>query len=93
MDDGRLQPESKIMTSSIRLKTSLECFTRKEGMRWLAACPVLDVHTQGRTEPEARRLIQEAVTLWFQSCIERNTLQEALQECGFTLVQEPASDS
>lgn len=53
----------------------------------LAACPVLDVHTQGRTEPEARRLIQEAVTLWVQSCIERNTLQE----CGFTLVLQSSS--
>lgn len=50
---------------------------------WIAGCPSLDVYSQGESEAEATRNLQEAVELWMDSCIERNTLSAALQELGW----------
>jgi len=71
------------MTESIHLEVQLKGVVRREGKRWIAGCPSLNVYSQGRTREDARRCIKEAVELWFESCLERGTLGAALQEVGF----------
>ncbi len=63
----------------------------KEGI-WAALCRSLDVASQGNSEQEAKDNLQEAVTLWIDSCVERGTLGKALRELGFnrTLAGSPA---
>jgi predicted RNase H-like HicB family nuclease len=39
--------------------------------------------TQAETERQAMESLREAVELWFESCISRNVLDEALVEAGF----------
>ena len=52
--------------------------------RWVvASCSVLDVHSQGGTEEEARRNLQEALSVFFVSCFERGVLEAVLRDCGF----------
>ena len=52
--------------------------------RWvLASCPILDVHSQGDTEDEAKENLIEALHLFFLSCLERGTLDDVMRECGF----------
>ena len=46
--------------------------------------PTLGVASQGRTREEAERNLIEAAQLFFESCFERNRLDEALKELGFT---------
>ncbi|NLH49454.1 MAG: type II toxin-antitoxin system HicB family antitoxin [Myxococcales bacterium] len=52
----------------------------REGNSWVSICPPLDLSTCGDSFEEALRNTSEAITLWFQSCLRRGTLEKALQE-------------
>jgi predicted RNase H-like HicB family nuclease len=81
--------------SIVSYKVSLQAVLRLDGRQWLAWCPSLDVMTQAETKKKALTSLQEAVELWFESCIERDVLDEALTEAGFlqlTPTPSPAED-
>lgn len=69
--------------SLVTLSVKLEARTRYDGRVWLAWCPPLDVMTQAENEQQALASLREAVELWFESCIARNALDQALTEAGF----------
>lgn len=72
------------MTETISLDVNLQAYVRREtDRRWIATCPLIDVVTQGRTLVDAKACLQEAVELWFESCIERGVLDQALREANF----------
>jgi predicted RNase H-like HicB family nuclease len=72
------------MTETISLDVRLQAFVRRDtARRWIASCPLIGVTTQGATEADARECLQEAVELWFESCIERGVLEQALREANF----------
>jgi len=78
--------ESAVVMSGsvVALSIKLEAATRKKGKIWLAWCPPLDVTTQADTKQRALASLKQAVELWFESCIARNVLEEALLEAGFS---------
>jgi len=41
------------------------------------------VHSQGKTEVQAKKNLIEALSLFLESCHERGTLDAMLKECGF----------
>jgi predicted RNase H-like HicB family nuclease len=69
--------------SVLALSIKLEAATRQEGDAWLAWCLPIDVTTQAETKQRALASLKQAVELWFESCIARNVLEEALLEAGF----------
>src|SRR3954464_10381427 len=72
------------MTQTIALEINLQAYVRREtAQRWIATCPHIGVVTQGESSSDARRCLQEAVELWFESCIERGVLDQALREANF----------
>lgn len=72
------------MVETIALEVNLQAFVRREtAERCVAACPQIGVVSQGRTIREAKACLQEAVELWFESCIERGVLDRALREANF----------
>jgi predicted RNase H-like HicB family nuclease len=72
------------MTESIALDVNLQAFVRRDTpRRWVATCPMVGVASQGKTAEEARGFLQEAVELWFESCVERGVLDQALREANF----------
>ena len=72
------------MTESIALAVHLQAFVRRDTpRRWVASCPIVGVVSQGKTDEDARRCLQEAVELWFESCVERGVLDQALREANF----------
>lgn len=72
------------MIETVTVEVNLHAFIRRETRtRWVAVCPSVGVASQGETEPKARRAIQEAVQFWFESCIERGTLDRALKDANF----------
>jgi predicted RNase H-like HicB family nuclease len=73
--------------SVVNLSVRLEAAFRQEGDSWLAWCPPLDVMTQAESKKAALESLKEAVELWFESCIERGVLEEALAEVGFQPVK------
>ena len=44
---------------------------------------MVGVVSQGQTADDAKRCLQEAIELWFESCIERGVLDQALREANF----------
>ena len=64
---------------------------RRKGKWYVSSCPLLDVYSQGRTEPEAKRNLVEALVEFLLSCFERGTLNEVLWEAGFIPVAEAPS--
>ena len=72
------------MGDIIKLQLMLRAFIRKETKnRWVAVCPSIDVASQGSSKDDAQRCLREAVELWFESCIERGVLDQAMRECNF----------
>lgn len=70
---------TQVETCSIRLKT----WFRRDGGTWIAWCRAINVLSQAETKQGAVEAIREAVELWFESCVERGVLVEALGEVGF----------
>ncbi len=75
------------MQNSVELTIKLQTLISQEDGIWLAECPSIDVATQAETESAAFAAIDEAVKAWFESCLERGVLREALLESGFTLAK------
>jgi predicted RNase H-like HicB family nuclease len=72
------------MSESITLEVALEAYVRRERpAAWVSVCPQIGVASQGATNARAKVALQEAVELWFESCIERGVLEQALREANF----------
>ena len=56
----------------------------KEGDVYVSYCPKLDVSSCGDTIDEARRMIKEAVTLFIEEAEKMGTLNNILEEAGYT---------
>lgn len=67
----------------VKFEISLRASVEKEGAWYIASCPALDVHSQGKTERKALRNLYEALRLFIESCWERGTLDAVLKNEGF----------
>jgi predicted RNase H-like HicB family nuclease len=69
---------------TVTLDVNLKAFIRREKARlWVAICPTLGVASQGKDKDSAMRSLHEAVELWFESCIERGVLDQAMREANW----------
>ncbi|MDA0207013.1 MAG: hypothetical protein O3A53_16900 [Acidobacteria bacterium] len=75
--------ESLKSQGSVTYTISLPAWLRRDGRQWIARCPSVDVLTQATTKVAAKNALKEAVLAWFESCIDRGVLEEALFEVGF----------
>ena len=57
----------------------------KEGAQFIAHAMPLDVMSSGQTPEQARHALDEAVRLFLDTAAEVGTLQEVLEEVGYTL--------
>jgi hypothetical protein len=64
------------MLNSVDLSFSLGAVLRNDEGVWVAWCPLLDSAVQS---------LESAVEGWFESCLDRGVLKEALREAGFEL--------
>lgn len=71
------------MVVKVQFTTQLPFLIKKRRKHFLASCPILDVHSQGETQEQAKNNLADALVLFFQSCFERGTLDEVLKESGF----------
>ena len=74
------------MQNEVKVSVNLQVALRLDGDAWVGYCPSLDMASQGDTEEEALNAVKEAVELWFESCLERGVLAQALEESGFKRV-------
>ena len=70
-------------TNRITLRLSVPIETFREGNMHVAGCEPLHVYSQGATPDEARKNVEEALSLFVASCFERGTLERVLLDSGF----------
>ncbi|HKI86358.1 MAG TPA: type II toxin-antitoxin system HicB family antitoxin [Thermoanaerobaculia bacterium] len=73
------------MSNTVFVGVKVRGVARKEGDVFVAGFPRLDVYSQGETLEEAKANAEDALRLWVESCVERNTLRDALIELGWHL--------
>ena len=70
----------------VQLKLSVQI--TKQGGRFVAWTPVLDLSTSGRTETEAKKRFAEAVQIFIEELVEAGTVDEVLRGLGWTKSQQ-----
>jgi len=76
------------MPNKIIILTAHLPFKIKKRSKWfVSSCPILDIYSQGRTEQEAIKNLEEALSLFFISCLEIGTLDQILKNCGFIVAK------
>jgi predicted RNase H-like HicB family nuclease len=86
-----LKREEQPVLDTVEITLCLVCTVKREGRnRWVTGCPKLDLFSQGKSEDEAKRALEEAIFLWVEDCFERGTLEQALEEVGFRKVHPAA---
>ena len=75
------------MQTNVQFNADLPISIKKKKKWFLATCSILDVHSQGETEEQARHNLGEALSLFFLSCFERGVLDDVLKDCGFRAAQ------
>jgi len=59
----------------------------REGKRFIAYSPVLDLSTSGKSYEEAKKRFKEIVNIFFEELIKKGTLEEVLRDLGWRRVQ------
>ena len=67
------------------LKVNMTVEVWQKEARYLARCPELDFVAQGKDAEEAKRNLLEVMEIQFEEMSELGTLEDYLQECGYTL--------
>jgi len=70
-----------------KIKVNLPVSFLKEGNKFVAYTPVLDISTSGRTLKETQKRFSELVEIFFEELIEMGTLDEVLRNLGWTKLQ------
>ena len=85
-----LRKKGKSLMPTAVFQITLPAKIKKKRDRFISSCAVLDIHSQGYTEEEAKKNLVQAIKLFFISCYERGILDETLKECGFQASRAPA---
>jgi predicted RNase H-like HicB family nuclease len=70
------------MLQDIHMELKLPIIIEKKERWFVSSCPLLDVYSQGETYEKAQENIIEALTAFFEGCLEMGTLEQVLKECG-----------
>jgi len=76
---------------AVQFSLHLPAKVTKKKKWFVASCPILDVHSQGETEDQAKKSLAEALSLFFISCHDRGALDAILKDCGFISVHPSAT--
>ena len=55
----------------------------KEGKRYIAYSPALELSTSGKNETQAKKHFEEAVDIFFEEVVEAGTLEDVLANLGW----------
>jgi len=77
--------------SALKLNVSIS----KQGKRYVAYAPALDITTSGKSERDAQKKFTELVELFLEELSEKGTLEQVLTELGWrkvrNVLQPPAT--
>lgn len=67
----------------VKVELSLSVRFHKKGNWWISQCPDLDLYSQGHTKSEAKTNLEDALAFFIESCVDRGTVFQVLEEAGF----------
>ena len=67
----------------VSIQTKLSVTFLREGKRFVAYSPVLDLSTSGKNFAEAKKRFEEIVEIFFEEIAEKGTAQEVLENLGW----------
>ena len=65
------------------ISLSLPVFITKQGRRFVAYTPALDISTSGTSEKDAKKKFGELVSLFLEEILEAGTVDDVLSELGW----------
>lgn len=65
------------------VQTNLSVTFLREGRRFIAYSPALDLSTSGKSFKEAKKRFEEITEIFFEEVAKRGTLKEVLQSLGW----------
>ena len=71
----------------VGLEFKLPVSVIKEGKKYIAYTPALDLSTSGKGYEEAKKHFEEIVTIFFEELIKKGTLEEVLLDLGWKRVK------
>lgn len=72
------------MKSPQMMKVKLQVSIIKQGKRYVAYSPALDISTSGKDLEQTQKRFSEMIDLFFEELIENNTLNEVLLSLGWS---------
>lgn len=69
------------------LEVGLPVSILKEGKKFIAYTPALDLSTSGKSYEEVKARFNEIVNIFFEEIIKKGTLDQALRDLGWKRVQ------
>lgn len=61
----------------------------REGKKFIAYSPAIDLSSCGNTFAQAQKRFSEAANLFFEETVRMNTLDDVLRDCGWRKVSYP----
>jgi len=74
--------------AGVIMNLSLKVEVFKEGDVYVALSPELNVSSFGDTVEDARHSLTEAIMIYVEGCEELGTLEEVLEEAGFSQIND-----
>jgi len=71
----------------LNLEFKLPVSILREGKKYIAYTPALDLSTSGKSYEEAKKRFEEIVNIFFEELIKKGTLEEVLRDLGWKRVQ------
>jgi len=72
-----------------KIKAKLDVIFFKEGKKFIAYSPAIDLSTCGDTFTQAKKRFAEAADVFFEETIKMGTIEDVLKECGWKKVSRP----
>ena len=79
------------MTAKTGFQFNLPITVLREGKKFIAYTPALDLSTSGNTFKQVKKRFGEAVSIFFEETLKRGTLDQALSELGWQKIHTSAS--
>ena len=71
----------------VNLEFKLPISILKEGKKYVAYTPALDLSTSGKSYEEAKKRFEEIVIIFFEELIKKGALEEVLRDLGWKRIQ------
>ena len=71
----------------VDIKYNLPVSILKEGNKYIAYTPTLDLSTYGKSEEQAKKRFEEVVNIFFEELIELGTIDKVLTNLGWQKIQ------